>query len=293
MSMEHAAWGSLWNLSTAKGRQFAPGTVRRVVDFARRYQGRLIAFILVSVVAAVLAVATPVLAGQVVDAIVAGGPVEAVLRLALLIALVAVAEAGVTILTRWLSSSLGEQVIYDLRTEVFDHVQRMPIAFFTRTRTGALVSRLNNDVIGAQRAFTGTLGTVVSNVITLVTTLIAMAALDWRLTILAVVLLPLFLLPAKRVGRKLADIGRDGMNLNADMNNTMTERFGVSGALLVKTYGRHHDEYDAFAERAAGVRDIGVRSAMYTRTFLAILGLVGAVGTAALYGFGGRQVING
>jgi ATP-binding cassette subfamily B protein len=213
--------------------------------------------------------------------------------LALGVVTAAVLSAGLGIVERACSSRVGEGLIFDLRTQLFDHVQRLPISFFTRTQTGALVSRLNNDVIGAQRAFTGTLGTVVSNVITLVATLIAMAALDWRLTILAVLLLPVFLLPAKRVGRKLAEISRDGMNLNAEMNNQMTERFGVAGALLVKTYGKYDDERGAFSTRASGVRDIGVRSAMYTASFITILGLVGAIGTAAVYYFGGRSVISG
>ncbi len=216
--------------------------------------------------------------------------------LAVLAGLVVAAAVGSAVLglfERYWSSRVGEGLIFDLRTQLFDHVQRLPLSFFTRTQTGALVSRLNNDVIGAQRAFTGTLGTVVSNVITLITTLIAMAALDWRLTVLAVLLLPLFLLPAKRVGRKLAGISRDGMNINAEMNNTMTERFGVAGALLVKTYGRHDQETESFSQSAAGVRDIGVKSAMYTRTFMAILGLVGSIGTAAVYYFGGRSVISG
>ncbi|MFB0835388.1 ABC transporter ATP-binding protein [Arthrobacter halodurans] len=293
MSMEHAAWGSLWNLSTAKGRQFAPGTVRRVVDFARRYQGRLIAFILVSVVSAVLAVATPVLAGQVVDAIVAGGPVQAVLRLALLIALVAVAEAGVTILMRWLSSSLGEQVIYDLRTEVFDHVQRMPIAFFTRTRTGALVSRLNNDVIGAQSAFAGTLSGVVSNAVALALTAAVMLSTSWQVTVLSVLMLPVFLIPARRMGATLARLRREAADHNATMGTQMTERFSAPGATLVKLFGRPSAESAEFATRAARVRDIGVKMAMRQFLFVTALTLVAALALALVYGLGGVYALRG
>ena len=189
---------------------------------------------------------------------------------------------------------LGEEgLIYDLRSKLFDHVQRMPVAFFTRTQTGTLISRLNNDVIGAQRAFTGTLGTVVGNVITLASTLVAMLLLEWRLTLLAVVILPVFILPARRVGRNLQDITRESMNLNASMNNTMTERFNVSGALLVKLFGRHNAESADFADRAARVRDIGIRSAMYSRVFLVALTLVGAVGTAIIYWLGGHLTIDG
>ena len=172
-------------------------------------------------------------------------------------------------------------------------MQRLPLAFFTRTQTGSLVSRLNNDVIGAQRAFTGTLGTVVSNVVTVIVTLAAMSQLDWRLTVLSVLLLPLFIIPAKRVGKKLATITRDGMQENAEMNNIMTERFGVSGAMLVKTYGDEERELGDFSHRAAKVRDIGVRSAMLIRVFMATMGLVGAVGTAAVYWWGGSSVIDG
>ncbi|RMH76055.1 MAG: ABC transporter ATP-binding protein, partial [Actinomyces sp.] len=200
---------------------------------------------------------------------------------------------ALSLVERWLSARIGEGLIYDLRVRLFDHVQRMPLSFFTRSQTGTLVSRLNNDVIGAQRAFTGTLGTVVGNVITLVGTLVAMALLEWRLTLLAVVIVPAFIWPARRVGRNLQNITRESMNLNASMNNTMTERFNVAGALLVKLFGRHDDETADFAHRAARVRDIGVRSAMYSRVFLVALTLVGAVGTAIVYWLGGHLAIDG
>jgi ATP-binding cassette subfamily B protein len=194
---------------------------------------------------------------------------------------------------RWYSSTIGEGLIYDLRVALFDKVQRMPIAFFTRTQTGALISRLNNDVIGAQTAVTSTLGSVVSNVVVLITTLGAMLALEWRLTLLSLVVLPLFILPAKRVGLKLGVIARHQMELNAEMNTQMSERFNVSGAMLVKLFGRKEREVANFSARAAGVRDTGIRSAIYGRVFFVALGLVGALGAAAIYGVGAHQVVSG
>jgi ATP-binding cassette subfamily B protein len=288
----------MWRLvqndaESVKGQKLKRGLVRRVFDYARPYKWMLVGFVVVIVAEALLGIAPALLFKRIIDDAIANKDNELLTVLALAVIAAALGSAVLGLVERWWSSKIGEGLIYDLRTQLYDHVQRLPISFFTRTQTGALVSRLNNDVIGAQRAFTGTLGTVVSNVITLITVVIAMAALDWRLTILAIVLLPLFLLPAKRVGKKLAQITRDGMNINATMNNTMTERFGVAGALLVKTYGRHESEYDTFAESAAGVRDIGIRSAMYTRVFMSLLGLVGAIGTAAVYWIGGRSVISG
>jgi len=276
-----------------KRQKLPKGLVRRVFSYARPYKGMLIGFVVVIVAEAVLGLAPPLLFRSIIDDALPGRDQARLAVLAGLVVAAALLSAVLSLAERYWSSRIGEGLIYDLRSQLFDHVQRLPIGFFTRTQTGALISRLNNDVIGAQRAFTGTLGTVVSNVITLATTLVAMAALDWRLTILSVLLLPLFLFPAKRVGRKLAAISREGMDLNASMNNQMTERFGVSGALLVKTYGRYDEERDHFASRAAAVRDVGVKSATYTRIFIAVLGLVGALGTAAVYYFGGRSVISG
>jgi len=270
-----------------------PGLVRRVWQFAHAYRTRVFAFLAIVVVTAFLALVPPLTIKAIIDKAVPAGDTSQVTKMALLMVVVAFASAALSMVERWLSATIGEGLIYDLRAALFDHVQRQPIAFFTRTQTGALVSRLNNDVIGAQRAVTGTLGTVVSNVVTLATTLGAMFFLDWRLTILSLLLLPVFLLPAKRVGGRLAGITRQGFDLNASMNATMTERFGVSGALLVKLFGRHDDESDSFSGRAGQVRDIGVRSAMYSRTFMTALTLVGAVGTAVIYLVGGRQVING
>lgn len=288
----------MWRMMNAdpaemKGQKLPKGLVRRVYSYARPYRGQLIGFLIAIILAALLGLAPPALFARIIDRAI---PDKNLQQLALLAGAVVIAEvlsAALSLAERYWSSRIGEGLIYDLRTQLFDHVQRLPIGFFTRTQTGALVSRLNNDVIGAQRAFTGTLGTVVSNVIVLTTTLIAMLYIDWKLTVLAVLLLPLFLLPAKRVGLKLGAIARQGMNHNAEMNNQMTERFGVAGALLVKTYGRYDTETEQFATGAAGVRDVGIRSAMYTRVFLVTLGLVGSVGTAAIYYFGGRSVISG
>ncbi|GER23925.1 ABC transporter ATP-binding protein [Zafaria cholistanensis] len=294
MSMERAAWDSLWRMSmTNKGRAFAPGTVKRVVAFAQRYRGRLAAFIAVSIVSAVLAVATPVLAGRVVDAIVAGSPESTVIALALLIALVAVVDAAVSVVIRWLSSNLGEGIIYDLRTAVFDHVQRMPVAFFTRTRTGALVSRLNNDVIGAQAAFAGTLSGVVSNVVALALTLVVMLGTSWQVTVLALVMLPVFLIPARRMGATLATLRREAANHNAAMSTQMTERFSAPGATLVKLFGRPEAESAEFAVRAARVRDIGVKTAMRQFFFVTALTLVAALALALVYGLGGVYALRG
>lgn len=269
------------------------GLMRRVWGFARPYRALIFGFLATIVGAAIIAVIPPLLFRAILDTAIPDGNRAQLNLLAGLIIAAAVAEALLSLFERWWSSKIGEGLIFDLRVAVFDHVQRMPIAFFTRTQTGALISRLNNDVIGAQRAVTQTLGAVVSNIIVLLTTLTAMVLLEWRLTLLALVLLPLFIIPAKRVGRRLQTITREQMNLNASMNTTMTERLNVSGALLVKLFGRHDDEYAAFSDRAARVRDIGIKGAVYGRTFFIALGLVAAVGTAAVYWVGGQMVISG
>jgi len=263
------------------------GILRRVVRFARPLRKRLLAFVLLSVVMAVLTVATPILAGRVIDAIADHQKVSLVISLAVLIAVIAVAEAAIGIVTRWLSATIGEGLIFRLRTAVFDHVQRMPVAFFTRTRTGALVSRLNNDVIGAQRAFSSTLSGVVSNVVTLVLALIVMITTSWLVTVIAIVLLPIFILPAKRIGRRLASLQREAANYNAAMGTQMTERFSAPGATLVKLYGDPGQESTWFADRADRVRDVGVRSAMLQSVFLTALTLVSALALALVYGLGG------
>ncbi len=271
--------------------------VRRVLRFARPYRAMLLGYLGVIVAVALVQLVPPLIFRQIIDEAIPRGRDQGDSTLLHLLAgvavLAAVAGAGLAIVDRWLSARIGEGVIYDLRVAVFGHVQRMPISFFTRTQTGALTNRLNSDVIGAQRALTTTIGGVASNLIILVTTLAAMALLEWRLTLLSLVVLPLFIVPARRVGRRLQAITRTQMDLNASMNATMTERFNVSGALLVKLFGRTSDEERSFAERADGVRRTGIRSALYGRTFFIALGLVGAIGTAAVYWVGGLQVING
>jgi ATP-binding cassette, subfamily B, bacterial len=295
MDMEVTAWMSLYHAMNAEEerRPFSRATLRRIASFARPHRRMLVAFMLLSVATAVLAVATPVLAGRVVDAIVQGGEASVVIGLAIVIAGIALAEAGLGILTRWLSARIGEGLILDLRTAVFDHVQRMPIAFFTRTRTGALVSRLNNDVIGAQRAFSDTLSGVVGNLVTLALTLVVMLSLSWQITLLALLLLPLFVVPARRMGNRLARMEREAAEHNAAMSTQMTERFSAPGATLVKLYGRPADESAEFRARASRVADIGVRTAMVQWVFVTALTLVSALALALVYGLGGFLALRG
>ncbi|QEU70492.1 ABC transporter ATP-binding protein [Streptomyces galilaeus] len=294
--METTAWTQLYSVMNARHerRPFHRATLRRIGAFARPHRRRIAAFVLIGVVTALFAVATPVLAGKVVNTIVSpDGESATVVRLALLIALIAVLEAVFGILGRRLSATLGEGLILDLRTTVFDHVQRMPVAFFTRTRTGALVSRLNNDVIGAQRAFSNTLSGVVSNLVTLVLTLAVMLTLSWQITLLALVLLPVFVVPARRMGRRMAEMQREAATLNAVMGTRMTERFSAPGATLVKLFGRPEQESAEFAARAAQVRDIGVRTATAQSVFITALTLVSALALALVYGLGGRLALDG
>lgn len=267
--------------------------LRRIWAFSARHHRRLAVFVGVSVISAVLTVATPLLAGRVVDQIVNGGVPGVVVTLALIIAGVAVAEAAVAMFTRWLSSTIGEGLILDLRTAVFDHVQKMPIAFFTRTRTGALVSRLGNDVIGAQRAFSDTLSGVVTNLVTLTLTLVVMLGISWQITLLSLVLTPLFLLPARRIGRTMAGLSRESAIHNATMNTQMTERFSAPGATLIKLFGNPASESAEFAARAGRVRDIGVKTSMLQATFLNSLTLMSALALALVYGLGGVLAIGG
>jgi len=293
--MEVTAWHALYTTMHAQEerRPFSKATLRRIAAFARPLRRWLVWFLVLSVVGSVLAVATPLLAGRVVDAIVARQHAGLVVRLAALIAVVAVAEAGIGLLTRWLSANIGESLILDLRTAVFDHVQRMPVAFFTRTRTGALVSRLNNDVIGAQRAFSDTLSGVVGNLVTLALTLAVMVGLSWQITGLALLLLPVFVLPARRLGNRLARMEREAADLNSAMTTRMTERFSAPGATLVKLFGRPGHESSAFAARARRVRDIGVATAMVQWWFITALTLVSALALALVYGLGGWLALAG
>jgi ATP-binding cassette subfamily B protein len=289
-----AAMRSFRRDPSVTAREIPKGTVRRILGIARPYRRELVLFLSLVVVSAVIGVLTPLLAGDIVNRIARlEGTAGDVVRIALVIAGLALLDAACSLAQRWYSSRIGEGVIYDLRSRVFEHVQRMPVAFFTRTQTGALVSRLNNDVIGAQQAFTSTLSGVVSNVIGLVLTAGVMFSLSWQITLLSVVMVPLFVLPARRIGKRLQEITRESYGLNASMNATMTERFNVAGALLVKLFGRPSVEAESFRARAARVRDIGVVSAMYGRTFFTALTLVAALATALVYGLGGTLAFTG
>jgi ABC-type multidrug transport system fused ATPase/permease subunit len=294
MSMEVSAWMSLHHAMNQRDqRPFSRATLKRIGGFARPHRRLLTWFLASSVVAAVLTVAGPVLAGRVVDAIVSGTDTSTVVWLAVAIAVIALAEAGLSLITRYQSARIGEGLIVDLRTAVFDHVQRMPVAFFTRTRTGALVSRLNNDVIGAQQAFSDTLSGVVGNTVTLILTLIVMLTFSWQITLLALFLLPIFVLPARRMGRRLAQLEREAAEHNAAMSTRMTEKFSAPGATLVKLYGRPAEESAEFAARAWRVRDIGIRTAMLQWVFITALTVVGSLALALVYGLGGVYAIRG
>ncbi len=276
-----------------EGARFTRGGLRRVWVFARPYRASIYGFLATIVAAAIISLVAPFAFRQIIDHAIPSKDRAEITWLAGIVVAAALVDAALSIVQRWYSARIGEGLIYDLRIALFDKVQRMPIAFFTRTQTGNVISRLNNDVIGAQSAVTSTLGSVVSNVVVLTTTLIAMVALEWRLTLLSLVVLPLFIIPAKRVGRRLQAISRANMEYNAQMNTQMSERFNVSGALLVKLFGRHDREIAMFAKRASGVRDTGVRSAMYGRVFFVALGLVGALGAAAVYGIGAHLAVSG
>ncbi len=296
MSIERAAMLAMRRAShgePASGSTLRPGTVRRSLDYVRRYRGKLVLYLVLSVVGAVLGVASPVLAGDVVDAIVGAGDRDLIIRLALLIAAVALADAVLAVVTRWLSSDLGERIIYDLRTAVFDHVQTMPIAFFMRTRTGALVSRLNNDVIGAQTAISRTLSGVVMNVVSVALTLAVMLSTSWQITLVSLVLLPLFFIPARMLGGTIAGLSRRQAQNNAAMGDQMTERFSAPGATLVKLFGVPRRESTEFAERADRVRQTGVGISVRQSVFMTALTLVSALALAAVYGIGGLQAVAG
>ncbi len=270
-----------------------PGTWKRVLRFAKPYRVDLLVFLALVVADALIGVATPILAGRVVNQISGHGSVRVVVQIAFVIAGLAVIDAVLSFAQRWYSARIGEGLIFDMRTSVFDHVQRMPLAFFTRTQTGALVSRLNNDVLGAQQAFTSTLSGLVSNLVSLVLTAAVMFSLSWQITAISLVMLPVFVIPARRIGARLQTITRESYNLNASMNATMTERFNVAGALLVKLFGRPADEDSSFRGRAARVRDIGITSAMYGRAFFVALTLVASLAQALVYGLGGYYAIQG
>lgn len=294
--MTSSPWMMMHALSrdpSVAGQRLAPGTYRRVLGYAGRYRASIAAFLVLVVVDAVLVVAVPLLFREIVDAGVIPGDAAVVVRLALVVAGIAVLDAALTVVLRWFSSHIGEGLILDLRTEVFEHVLKQPIAFFTRTQTGSLVSRLNSDVIGAQQAFTSVLSNVVSNVVSVVLVVGTMFALSWQLTLGALVLVPVLILPARYMGRRLADLTRRQMALNADLGSRMTERFNVAGALLVKLFGSPEREASEYAERAARVRDVGISISINRSVFLAALTLVAALATAMVYGFGGVIAVAG
>jgi ATP-binding cassette subfamily B protein len=290
--------GSFRRDPSVAGQKLAPGTARRILVFARPYKRELFGFLAVIVIGSVSAVANPLVFKKIIDDGIGTNPPESgrpglVIGLASIVAGLAVFEAILSLFQRWYSARIGEGLIYDMRAKVYAHVQRMPIAFFTRTQTGALISRLNNDVLGAQQAFTGTLSQVVSNVIGVTLTLVAMFFLSWQITLLSLVLLPVFIIPARLMGTKLQALTRESYSLDAQMNTTMNERFNVSGALLVKLFGRPEREDASFRDKAGRVRDIGITSAMYGRVFFAALTLVASLATALVYGFGGVLAANG
>lgn len=293
MQMHQTIMGFRRDPDVVSGKRVERALIRRVLALTRPYRGALIGFLLAVLASAVVGVIPAFLFRALLDDAVGKKDQTLVLVLALAAVGVAFSTAALSLMQRWYSARVGEGLIYDMRVALFDHVQRLPISFFTRTQTGSLMSRLNNDVIGAQQAVTNTIGTVVSNVITLAITLTVMLGLEWRLTILTLVVLPAFIIPARRVGRKLQVVTREGFQVNASMNNTIAERFNVSGALVVKLFGSHDREREHFAGRAARVRDIGVTSAMYSRVLFAALGFVAAVGTAVVYYVGGTMVIDG
>ncbi len=297
MTMQQAAMRTLMraennNISLDRS-VFTRENFRRIGLFARPHTKRIAIFLVLSVFGASLAVFTPLLAGRVVTAIVDHDSIRVVVLLAVAIAVIGVVEAATAVYTRLWSARIGEGLIFDLRRAVFDHVQTMPVAFFMRTRTGALVSRLNNDVMGAQRAFSDTLSGVVSNLVQLALTLVVMAGINWQLTVLSVLLLPIFLFPARYVGRRLAKLRREASDLNASMNDQMTERFNAGGATLVKLFGRPEAESAEFAARAGRVRGIGVRTALLMSVFMNSLSLVSTLALALVYGLGGWFALNG
>jgi ATP-binding cassette, subfamily B, bacterial len=275
-----------------KDATLARDTARRVWGFARVYRVTIGLFLLAIVAAALLALVPPLVVRRIIDVAIPAADRGAIWWLAGLAVVAALADAALQIVQRWCSARVGEGLIADLRRSLYTKVQRLPVAFFTRTPTGAIISRLNNDVVGAQTAVTSTLGSVVSNVIVLATTLTAMLLLEWRLTLLSLVVLPLFIIPARSVGRRLQVISREQMQHNAAMNTQMTERFNVSGAVLVKLFGSLDRESETFGRRADAVRDAGIRAAMLGRVFFVALGLVAAVGTAAIYGIGAQMVVS-
>ncbi|MGI8846873.1 MAG: ABC transporter ATP-binding protein [Candidatus Dormibacteria bacterium] len=289
-------WGLMHSMrrdQSVREHKLPKGILRRIAGFARPYRRALGVFLVLIAIDAVISAANPLIYRAIIDDGILGHNSNLVTLLAGIIAILAVIDAGLGLSQRWISARIGEGLIFDMRTKVFAHIEEMPIAFFTRTQTGALISRLNNDVLGAQQAFTDTFSSVVGNLIGVVITLTAMFVLSWRITLLSLILLPIFVVPARYVGRRLADITRESYNLNARMSTTMSERFNVAGALLVKLFGSPDTETEGFASKARRVRDIGVRQAMYSRVFMTSLLLVASLATALVYGLGGVMAARG
>jgi ATP-binding cassette subfamily B protein len=296
--MGHAGpmWGAMRSMrrdQSVTDAKVAPGTVKRILRFASPYRKILAFFLVLVVIDAVIGAINPLILREIINRGILRHNSGLIVSLAFLVAGLAVVDAGLSLGQRFVSARIGEGLIYDMRTKVFDHVQRMPIAFFTRTQTGALVTRLNNDVLGAQEAFTDVLSTVIGNLISVAFILVVMFLLSWELTLVALLILPVFVLPARWLGRRLQSITREAYALNAQMNTTMTERFNVAGALLVKLFGQPSEETRSFASRAGRVRDIGVIQAMYARFFFVALTLTAALATALVYGWGGVLAVHG
>src|SRR5262252_6504936 len=293
--MTYASWHAMRSFSRDRSitrQKIKSGTVRRIMSYARPYRRELVIFLIIVALDAGITVAVPLLLRNLIDYGILPLDAGYVIGVAGLTAALALLDALLTIAQRWFSARIGEGLIYDLRTQVFRHVQEQPIAFFTRAQTGSLVSRLNSDVIGAQQALTSTLSSVVANVLSLTLVLIVMVSLSWQITLVALVLIPLFIFPARIVGRRLQRLTRESMQLDAAMGSTMTERFNVAGAMLVKLFGRPGEEADVFSGRAARVRDIGVQTAMYGSTLFIALTLLASLATAVVYGLGGILVID-
>lgn len=292
---QHAVWMTFRSMTadpSVKSQKLKPGTISRIFSYGKPYKTQILIFLVTVVIEALLVISSPLLLRELIDNGVIPKDPGLVTKLALLVGLLAILDAGFNIFGRWFSARIGEGLIYDLRSQVFAHIQRQSIAFFTRTQTGALISRINSDVMGAQQAFTGTLSGVVSNVVSLVLVVTTMLILSWQITIISLLLLPAFLLPTKWVGKRIQALTRDAFNLNATMSSTMTERFNVSGALLVSLYGKPNKEEKFFRTRARKVADIGIQTAMLNRIFFVGITSVAAVATAFAYGVGGHLAIN-
>ena len=291
--MHPAVHGFSRDTKALKGKKVERDLLRRVLGLTRPYRPKLVGFVITVVLASIVGAIPPLILRALLDTAIPEKDRTLVGALALAAVGLALLNAVLQLAQRWYSAKIGEGLIFDMRTALFDHIQRQPLSFFTRTQTGALMSRMNNDVIGAQQAVTNTLGTVFSNLIAVIVTLSFMLALEWRLTLLTLIVLPFFLIPAKRMGPKLQKLTRESMQLNASMNNTIAERFNVGGALVVKLFGKHRTEQETFSQRAGRVRDIGIQTAMYQRVLFVALGFVAAIGTAIVYFVGGNLAISG